>query len=90
MAIELGHRYPDACPDCIIDHTFKILDPSGIHDVCIIYCGCTHAPGRGAQLRAAGLFPNEPALPTIALTSQMAQMSKYLDPLVSARMSTRR
>ncbi|KAJ7900454.1 hypothetical protein B0H13DRAFT_2336657 [Mycena leptocephala] len=83
MWIELGHSYSDVCPNPIVDHTFKILDPCGVHDVCIYYCGCTHAPGRGAQLRAARLFPNEPEFPTIALTSQMVDMSKFLNPPVS-------
>ncbi|KAJ7884667.1 hypothetical protein B0H13DRAFT_2343584 [Mycena leptocephala] len=90
MRIELGHSYDDVCPDPIVDHTFKILDPSGIHNVCMYYCGCTHAPSRGAQLRAARLFPNEPEFPTIALTSQMADMSRYLNPPVSLRASTGR
>ncbi|KAJ6514783.1 hypothetical protein DFH09DRAFT_1328031 [Mycena vulgaris] len=57
LRIQLGHGCANYCPEPIPDSDFTILDMYGTHDVSINYCGCTGAPTRGEQLKAARLYP---------------------------------
>ncbi|KAJ7434609.1 hypothetical protein B0H11DRAFT_2238426 [Mycena galericulata] len=74
LRIPLGHNLDDPCPTPVRDSDFSIMDLSGVHEVCLEYCGCPTAPSRGRQLQNARFYPSQNNTPHSAVHFSVAEL----------------
>ncbi|EJC97358.1 uncharacterized protein FOMMEDRAFT_64150, partial [Fomitiporia mediterranea MF3/22] len=76
MVVYLNHQHSPEKPICYCPATtpikFTVLDVTGIHSVCVVFCGCSILDGFASrhyvQLLHYGWFPATPQQPRTAIS----------------------
>ncbi|KJA24436.1 hypothetical protein HYPSUDRAFT_136378, partial [Hypholoma sublateritium FD-334 SS-4] len=80
LKIQLGHKIGNACPAPIpaFNDDFTIIHDNGIHQVCLLLCGCQKALRPTIQLLRARLFPATTINPRTAATFRVLETFQML------------